>query len=173
MESLECLDNFAKTLRKKRGKRTLRDMAGYLRIAPSTLQRAEHGGRILLSHFVSICSKLDLDPTTALGTPEDSTAFGESSTFDEIIRAANIIHPELMERTEQVAKIVDPGSFAEGWVIPYGEGEELFNARRDYMQAIARCRAQDILMFLGVNTDVDWAAILERMARDRVSVSGL
>ena len=41
----------------------------------------------------------------------------------------------------------------------------ILEAGRDCPQGIVRAKAQDILKYLGVNTDTDWTAILGEMAR--------
>ena len=86
------------------------------------------------------------------------------SSVDAALRLARELRPDLWQRTEQVARIIDPAAFAEGWVLDDRETRELYDARQRYMRSSAMVKAQDVLCYLGVNVDTDWYEILNRIA---------
>lgn len=92
-----------------------------------------------------------------------------SSVAEQVMRFAREVQPELWERTEQVARIIDPAAFAEGWVLISRDAsaKRLHETRTKYMQSIALSKAQDVLKYLGVNADADWYAILSKMSEEK------
>ena len=86
--------------------------------------------------------------------------------IDKMLEAAREVQPGLWQRTEDVARILDPGAFLDNAVIHPPEADKLFRLRQEYMQAAAMNKAQEILKYLGVNTDADWYAILSKMTEN-------
>lgn len=89
--------------------------------------------------------------------------------IDDALRTAKELHPDLYQRTEDVARIIDPGSFGTPWTCSDPDAQRLMDARRKLLQANAMATAQRILEYLGVNTNVDWLEILTRMAKGQDS----
>ena len=87
------------------------------------------------------------------------------SDVEKMIAIAREVQPDLWRRTEQVARIIDPGAFVEGVVIHPDISRRRFDAHQKYQRAIAMRRAQEVLCFLGVNTETDWLEILTRLAQ--------
>ena len=85
--------------------------------------------------------------------------------MSEMLALARESNPDLWERIDGVARIIDPGAFAEGYVVWPEENARTFEARQKYMRAVARHKAHEVLSYLGINTDTDWLYILERMGR--------
>lgn len=90
----------------------------------------------------------------------------QESMGEQVVRIAKDVQPALWERTEQVARIIDPSAFMDGWECSHDDSKRLLESRLKYKQAIAMQRAQEILHYLGVNTDADWMEILSRIAKD-------
>lgn len=88
----------------------------------------------------------------------------DGSIIDRTIAAARLAQPALWDRTDRIARIIDPGAFCAGTVFPK-ESQAAFNARLKYQQACAMRKAQEVLQALGVNTDADWYVILSEMGR--------
>lgn len=86
------------------------------------------------------------------------------SSIEQLMKAARASNPDLWERTESVARIIAPEAFDEGWIIHPPESAALHRARLRVLQGNAFKKAQDVLAFLGVNTEADWFDILTRMA---------
>ena len=84
----------------------------------------------------------------------------------EALRIAKELRPDLYERTEAVACIIDPVAFGQPWECSDPEHQKLADARRKLMQANAMSTAQRVLEYLGVNTSTDWYEILSRMAKE-------
>ncbi len=84
--------------------------------------------------------------------------------IDDVLRIARKVQPDLWCRTEQVARIIDPAAFDDDWIIDPPSAARLHEAKLKYMQAAAMSKAQDVLKVLGVNTETDWLAILQRLA---------
>ncbi len=82
--------------------------------------------------------------------------------INDVLRKARKMHPDLFERTELVARIIDLSAFAEGWVTDDKKSQRLMDLRLKYQQVVAMRKAHDVLTFLGVNTRVDWRKLLER-----------
>ncbi len=92
-------------------------------------------------------------------------------TVSDVLRVARELRPDLWERSEAVAKIIDPGAFATDWIIEPAEAAEMHRLRLELLKANAMCKAQEILRYLGVNTDADWYEILTRLAKERANGS--
>ena len=90
----------------------------------------------------------------------------ERTGIDDMIRAAKEVQPDLWKRTEGVARIIDPGAFEDGWtIVEPASAARLHEKRLKLQQATAMRRAQEVLAYLGVNTEADWFAILNRLAK--------
>ena len=87
-----------------------------------------------------------------------------SESVEKMLRIAREVQPDLWKRTEAVARIIDPGAFADDWIIHPPEAATLHALRLGLMKANAMSRAQEVLRYLGVNTDYDWYEILTRLA---------
>ena len=88
------------------------------------------------------------------------------TAIDDALRIARDVQPDLWQRTEQVARIIAPEAFDNGWVVEPPEAAKLHAARLACMRSTAMSKAQDVLKVLGVNTDTDWCEILTRMAKE-------
>ncbi len=86
-----------------------------------------------------------------------------TTLIEKTLIAARKVQPELWKRTEQVARIIDPAAFVDGWVVRPEDSRKAHEARIGYMRAVAMHKAQEILKVLGVNTDADWYAILTEL----------
>lgn len=91
--------------------------------------------------------------------------------IDRMLRISREIQPNLWERTEHVAKIIDPSAFMDDWVITPPEREALMRAKLSCLQAAAMKKANEILTYLGVNTETDWYSILGRLAGEPAPTS--
>jgi len=89
------------------------------------------------------------------------------TSVEQMLRAARDQRPDLWRRTEAVARIIDPSAFAEDWIIEPPAAARLHNLKLELLRANARRRAQEVLQYLGVNTEHDWYDILTRMAGGR------
>lgn len=91
----------------------------------------------------------------------------EEGIGETVLRIARELHPEMMERTEAVARIISPEAFAK-WEVVVGppESVKLVKLRYKLQQAAAMEKANRILTLFGVNTEVDWFEILTRLAQD-------
>ena len=84
------------------------------------------------------------------------------SSVDELLAKAREQNPDLWKRTDDIARIIDPGAFLEGPVTT--EPPELADNIRSklaYQRAVAEHKAHEILKYLGVNMDVDWFSLLD------------
>lgn len=88
------------------------------------------------------------------------------NTAEDVIRIAREGRPHLWRRTEQVARIIDPGAFMDDWEVSPPDIAALLASKLAYQRAAAMSRAQEVLKYLGVNTDTDWHLILTRMAEE-------
>ena len=93
----------------------------------------------------------------------------KESTIDTTLRLAREVQPDLWKRTEAVARIIDPSAFASGWIISPASAAKLHAARLAYLRSNAMRRAQDVLEYLGVNTQTDWFTILRRLAQEKAA----
>ena len=85
-------------------------------------------------------------------------------SVEDMLRIAREVQPELWARTEAVARIIDPGAFADGWIIHPPEAARTHALKLKVLQGNAMRRAQEVLQYLGVNTETDWYEILTRLA---------
>ena len=88
-----------------------------------------------------------------------------------MLAAARTAQPDLWDRTERIARIIDPAAFSEIAVQP-AERQHDVDVRLDYMRSIAMSKAQEVLRALGVNTDTDWDTILSLMTKRRSQQGG-
>lgn len=102
-------------------------------------------------------------PTCAM---HQSSPPAPETTVEAVIRISRDLRPNLWLRTEQVARIIDPAAFADGWVIHPPEAAKLHGLKLQLMRATAMRKAQDVLEYLGVNTSTDWYEVLQRMAEE-------
>jgi hypothetical protein len=89
------------------------------------------------------------------------------TSVEEMLRLAREQRPDLWRRTEAVARIIDPSAFADDWVIEPPEVARLHRLKLEVMRGNATRKAQEVLQYLGVNTEHDWYDILTRMAGGR------
>lgn len=89
------------------------------------------------------------------------------SDIDAFLRIARELRPDLHARTKAVARIIDPGAFADGWAVEPPEAARLHAMRLEVLRGNAMRKAQDVLQYLGVNTDADWFTILTRLAEEK------
>jgi hypothetical protein len=82
---------------------------------------------------------------------------------DRMLKIARDQRPDLWARTEAVARIIDPSAFQDDWIVDPPEAGELLAAKLAVLRANAMGRAQEVLKYLGVNTDHDWYDILTKM----------
>ena len=87
----------------------------------------------------------------------------KESVIEATLRVAKKVQPDLWKRTQAVAEIIDPAAFAKGWIINDEAARKSIASRRLLDQATAMHKAQEILHYLGVNTETDWAEILKRL----------
>lgn len=88
------------------------------------------------------------------------------SVAEQVLRHAREMQPDLWERTEAVARIIDPAAFMEGWTCSDGDSLSVMNARLKFQHSAAMVKAQDVLRYLGVNTAADWYEVLKRIAAE-------
>jgi len=85
------------------------------------------------------------------------------SDVDRMLRIAREQRPDLWARTEAVARIIDPSAFADDWLIDPPEAARLHRLKLEVLRGNAVRRAQEVLQYLGVNTECDWYDILTRL----------
>jgi hypothetical protein len=83
---------------------------------------------------------------------------------EQIMQFAREAQPDLWARTEAVARIIDPSAFADDWIIHPESAARLHSLKLKVLQDNAMRKAQDVLTYLGVNTETDWYEILTRLA---------
>ena len=86
--------------------------------------------------------------------------------IERALDAARETHPDLWDRTEAIARIIDPSAFLDGWrlsALRTPANIKSFETRLAYMRTIAMSKAQEVLYFLGVNTTADWETIMTRI----------
>ena len=83
---------------------------------------------------------------------------------DRMLKIAREQRPDLWARTEAVARIIDPAAFADDWTIDPPEATRLHSLKLAVLRGNAMRRAQEVLAYLGVNTEHDWYDILTRLA---------
>ena len=88
----------------------------------------------------------------------------DTPNVEEMLDIARAQHPDLWERVDGVARIIDPAAFADGHVVHPDDTRSLFETRRRYMQAAATHKACEVLEYLGINTSTDWLHILSVLA---------
>ncbi len=87
-------------------------------------------------------------------------------SITKLMKAAREAQPDLWERTDAIARIIDPAAFIDGWTIHPSDSATVLKSRLKYKQSVALCKAQEVLKYLGVNVDADWYEILKRLAED-------
>jgi hypothetical protein len=95
-----------------------------------------------------------------------TTEVNPVTDVDRMLRIAREQRPDLWARTEAVARIIDPAAFQDDWIVDPPESARLFAAKLAYLRSNAMGRAQEVLQYLGVNTDHDWHDILARLAKE-------
>jgi len=88
---------------------------------------------------------------------------------DDLERALGLareLRPDLWARTEAVARIIDPSAFADDWVASPPEAARTHALKLKVLRGVATRRAQDVLEYLGVNTETDWGEVLARLAEE-------
>ena len=66
----------------------------------------------------------------------------------------------------EVARIIDPAAFAEGWATNTAESTKLIDSRLAYQKAVALSKAHSVLSYLGLTQPVDWLSALEALAEN-------
>jgi len=89
-----------------------------------------------------------------------------STAVDSVLRVARDLRPDLWKRTEAVARIIAPEAFADDWIIHPAEAAKTHRLKLAVMRSNAMRKAQDVLGYLGVNTDTDWYQLLGRLAEE-------
>jgi hypothetical protein len=89
-----------------------------------------------------------------------------TSVVEDVLRISGELHPDMYARTVAIAKIIAPEAYLEDWIINPPESSLLFKYKLMLMRASAESKAQTILTYLGVNTQVDWYEILDRLAKE-------
>ena len=90
------------------------------------------------------------------------------STLDEVIEIDRELKPDIYEKIDGVAEIIMPEAFVKNVHITPVDAARKFHIRQEYMQAVARRKANDVLTYFGFSTETDWYEILNRMAEKRV-----
>ena len=88
----------------------------------------------------------------------------EGNAVDRALQAARELRPDLWERTDQIARIIEPSAFMDDWLVHPEDQKHILEKRLAVQQAAAMRKAQEILQYLGVNTETDWYAILQHLA---------
>lgn len=88
-----------------------------------------------------------------------------SETVERMLEIAKAQRPDLWARTEAVARIIDPSAFADDWIIEPPSAARLLTLKLEFLRANAMRRAQEVLQYLGVNTEQDWYDILTKLAQ--------
>jgi hypothetical protein len=96
---------------------------------------------------------------------EDSAVRGESAG-EQAARIARALQPGLWAQADHIAEMIDPAAFTEYYRSTEPGAKRLFETRQKYMQARARSLAFEIMDYLGVGRDQDWAPIFEQMAKE-------
>ena len=100
----------------------------------------------------------------ARGKPRrQSIVSDEDGRIDAVIEAARKAQPVLWNRMEAVARVIDPGAYAEVQIDPPDRARR-YAVKQRYMRAIALHTAQQVLQVLGVNTETDWLAVMAILA---------
>lgn len=85
------------------------------------------------------------------------------SDIEEVLKIDKSLRPNYYRRTEDIARIIDPGAFADGVVTP-PDAARLHLLRQRVLQGNAMRKAHDILEYLGVHSEANWFAILTQLA---------
>jgi len=88
-----------------------------------------------------------------------------SDDVDKMLKIAREQRPDLWARTEAVARIIDPSAFANDWRIDPPSAARLHALKLEVLRGNAIRRAQEVLQYLGVNTEHDWYDILTKLAQ--------
>lgn len=107
-------------------------------------------------------------PPTPRPYPVDTTWRRRPNAVDAMLRLAKAQNPDLWARTDSVARIIDPAAFVDDYVFSDDEARALTESRIEYQRAVAMHKAQEILKFLGVNTDPDWFNLLTKLAKEKL-----
>jgi hypothetical protein len=86
------------------------------------------------------------------------------SDIDKALQIDHALRPNFYDRAEAIARIIDPAAFADDWIIEPEHSAKLHALKLNYLRGVAMRKAQDVLEYLGVNSEVDWMEILTRMA---------
>lgn len=89
------------------------------------------------------------------------------SDIQRVLDIDRRLRPEQYAKADAIARIIDPGAFAE-WYDGVGPDAKLvdFGVRQKYMQSAAMTKAFDVLKVLGLEPEeFDWAPVLTELAR--------
>lgn len=87
-----------------------------------------------------------------------------SSNIEKIVEIDRRLRPEVYEKCDAIARIINPAAFADNWTVQPEEHAALVSARLSYQRAVALSQAHEILKYLGLSSAVDWGEILTRLA---------
>lgn len=87
------MEELSLKLKKKRGTRGIREVAGEIGIGHATLSRIESGKQPDMATFIKICKWLDVDPNTILGFATNPTSSTETMPLAHF-RAKKTMNPD-------------------------------------------------------------------------------
>lgn len=89
----------------------------------------------------------------------------EGGLAEEAVQAHRELHPELWEKIDRIARIIDPGAFGEAFDGTGPDAQRIPDTLRlRYMRSRARHQAWQILEYLGhVPQETDWVEIFRQM----------
>lgn len=88
-----------------------------------------------------------------------------ATDIERVLRAAREQKPDVYERADAIARIIDPSAYLDDWVV-HGASVKLLNAKVKYRRAAALTKALDILAYLGMSTETDWEDVFQRLAKE-------
>lgn len=83
------------------------------------------------------------------------------SLIREILEIDINQNPSKYQKSLAIAKIIDPGAFAEWRIVDSSNNSESFNARKKYDKSVALHKSTEILKLLGIVGETDWHSILK------------
>lgn len=90
-----------------------------------------------------------------------------SSATKDAAKAWRRLNPELAEKRDHIAEIIDPSGFAEFYDGIGEDAERLDTTRMQYKRSRARRKAMEILRYLGEAPETtDWEALFKEMLAD-------
>lgn len=96
------LQQLGDRLRRERGQRGMREVAGEIGVSSATLSRVERGNLPDLDTFRKICRWLDLDPAAILGLQKIRAGEEEDTAVTAHFRADQTVSTELAQALAQM-----------------------------------------------------------------------